>query len=328
MHTTPKTREIPAATVTGRSAEAPRPPQGSAGSGAFLPLVPSAPDAPEAPGQPEKPEQNEEPDVPDDHDRPFTVDHRRLGETPAGFTPSARLAVSTALRTCGLIAALDDQQARTLLALLSCLSPNGELRAASFQVADVLGMSEREARSRLDRLAQATWREGPVVLRVEQGLFLPAYSVSPCLVGHEHPEPETQVKVLPIPTAGREAAVAASRAAYAVPRAEAEAAVAEQLGIPACADTDTPEGEAWRGLQDAGVPKDLAKELVEEFPAEEILRQLAWLPERGARDPARFIVAAIREGYAAPVSVRLSGRKIGYDAEEAEGKPLEGGADA
>lgn len=258
-------------------------------------------------------------------DRPFAVEHLRLDETPAEFTPAARLAITAALRTCGLVAALDDAGARTLLALLACLSPNGEARAAAFQVAGVLGTSENEARSRLDRLAETTWGGGPVVLRTGQDPLPPSYAVAPALLADEHPEPEPDVRVLPIPPAGREAVIQASRASFAVPRAEAEAAVAEQLGIPAFADADSPEGEAWRGLLSAGVPKEQAKELVEEYPAEEILRQLEWLPARNAREPARFLVAAIKERYGQPPSLLLAARKIGYDAAEESAQPVEAG---
>jgi hypothetical protein len=248
-----------------------------------------------------------------DEDRPFAVEHLRIEETQAEFTPAARLAITAALRTSGLLAVLDDAHARTLLALLSCLSPNGEARAAAFQVAEVLGTYERDARSRLERLAAAIWRGGPVVLRSEHGTLLPSYAVAPGLLSDEHPQPEPEVTVLPIPAAGREAVVQASRTAYAVPRAEAEAAVAEQLGIPEFADSDSPEGEAWRGLMAAGVPKVQARELVDEYPAEEILRQLEWLPARNAREPARFIVAAIRERYGQPPSLMLASRQIGYE---------------
>jgi hypothetical protein len=255
--------------------------------------------------------------------RPFAVEHLRLEETPAEFTPAARLVITAALRTSGLLAVLDDAEARTLLALLSCLSPNGEARAAAFQVAEVLGTYERDARSRLDRLAAAIWRGGPVVLRSEHGTLPPSYAVAPGLLADKHTQPEPEVTVLPIPAAGREAVVQASRAAYAVPRAEAEAAVAEQLGIPAFADSDSPEGEAWRGLMAAGVPKEQARELVDEYPAEEILRQLEWLPARNAREPARFIVAAIRERYGQPPSLMLASRQTRYEAAQDPDGPTE-----
>jgi hypothetical protein len=258
-------------------------------------------------------------------DRPFAVEHLRLDETPGEFTPSARLAITSTLRTCGLVAALDDAGVRTLLALLSCLTPNGEARAAAIQVAEVLGTSEREAQVRLDRLSRAVWRVGPVVLRSGLDPLLYSYAVALGLLANAHPVPEPDVRALPIPPAGREAVVEASRATYAVPRAKAEAAVAEQLGMPAFADSDSPVGQAWRGLLAAGVPKEQAKELVEEYPPDKILRQLEWLPARNAREPARFLVATIKEGYGQPPSLLLVSRKIGSEAPE---EPVEPGEEA
>ena len=82
---------------------------------------------------------NEEPDVEPRqqsdqerrHDRepPFLIEHgwrdmRRDGD----FVPSARLVVTSALRTSGLLAALPGEEAKSLLLLVTFLTPNGLIR--------------------------------------------------------------------------------------------------------------------------------------------------------------------------------------------------------
>jgi hypothetical protein len=81
--------------------------------------------------------------------------------------------------------------------------------------------------------------------------------------------------------------------------------VLTQLGHSPEEASDTPLGEARRGLVQLGVDRDTIDELIYTYPTEDILKQLAWLPERKARRPARFIVAAIEGNYGAPLAVRL-----------------------
>src|SRR5690242_9238955 len=85
--------------------------------------------------------------------RPFIVEHHQIAEPAGHFIPSARLAITPALRTNGLVAALSDEQARTLLALLTFLTANGEVQATAGEVADAMALSHSQARRRLDRLA-------------------------------------------------------------------------------------------------------------------------------------------------------------------------------
>src|SRR5437868_5701879 len=117
--------------------------------------------------------------------RPFVIEHRRLDETPKGFVPDARLVVSPALRTSGLLAALSDEQARTLLALLTYLTPNGGIYVTAAEVAEALGVPRAHARRRLDRLAAFRLGDQAVVICLPREAGLPVYGLS-----HEQVENE------------------------------------------------------------------------------------------------------------------------------------------
>lgn len=247
-------------------------------------------------------------------EHPFVIEHRHILESPGHFVPQARLIVTSALRTSGVLASLTDQEARTLLALLTFLSPNGEVQATVPQMAEALGTSDTEAQRRLHELTQITWQEQPLVYCVERETALPVYCLSPHLVTNEQPPALPEPAAPVVHAAGRAAIIAHSRARYGRPRAEAEALVAEQLGQSPEASADTPIGEAWRRLLALGVSREQVEELIAGYPVQAILQQLEWLPERGARNPARLVVAAIRENYEPPLSVR--------QAEEANEEPV------
>jgi len=106
--------------------------------------------------------------------------------------------------------------------------------------------------------------------------------------------------------AGREAVIAYSRARYANPREEVERIIAEQYGHDPAELGDGPEAVARRQLSGLGVPRDTVNALLTEHSLEEITDQLKWLPLRGAKSPARFVVAAVQGDYAPPVGVRAS----------------------
>jgi len=239
------------------------------------------------------------------HLKPFLIEHRRQDESPTSFIPEARLIISAALRTCGLLAALSDEQARTLLALLTFLSPNGVLEASAADVAGALALPERVASKRLERLTSVQLADQALVFPVPRGSGSVVYAVAPPALTHEEALPLSCPVPLG-PAADREAVVTHSRMTYGRPRALAEAMVEEQLGHSPEERADTPEGDARRRLLAIGVSKEEVERLLSEYPIEEIRRQLEWLPERGARNPARFIVAAIRGSYAPPLGLRLA----------------------
>ena len=119
---------------------------------------------------------------------------------------------------------------------------------------------------------------------------------------HEQRRREAEEKERPGQTV-RDAIYAQNRAMYAKPRAEVEREVMRLLGhAPEEAD-DTPEGEVRRRLSRLGVPAEDIERLVSSHPLEAITDQLNWLHQRSAKNPARFVVAAIDNRYEPPLSV-------------------------
>lgn len=98
--------------------------------------------------------------------------------------------------------------------------------------------------------------------------------------------------------------IAHSRGYYAVTRAEAERAVAEQYGHTMEEVGEGDEAVARRQLAALGVPRDQVGALFAEHPLDQIQEQIKWLPLRNAKAPARFIVAAIQNRYLPPPQVR------------------------
>jgi hypothetical protein len=253
---------------------------------------------------------------------PFVVEHFRLDVQAGGhFTPGARLVVTPALRTGGLLQALPDRETKTLLCLLTFLTANGRLRPTVQEVAPALGVGEEEAGERLRQLAARRW-QGEEVARLllrENGT---GYAILSRRVLSEKPAPEadaTPEGAAAYRTAGRDAVIGYSREKYARSRSDVEREIQEQLGHGSGKEmVDTPEGNARRRLQALGVPPEQADLLFEAHSVEEITNQLDWLPLRGAKNPARFVVASIQGRYDPPARIRLE-RAIAADrAAEAE----------
>ena len=251
---------------------------------------------------------------------PFLVEHLRLPDAshPARYVPAARLVVLTDLRTSGLLSTLPGEEVKSLLALLTFLSANGHVSATLFQLAQALGINEGKCRARMERLITFVWQGEPLVREVRRELGLDAYVPSPKLFmqeeRHEREREEAaseqkrreseaaEAKEGTGPTV-RDAIYAQNRALYAKPRAEVEREVMRLLGhAPEEAD-DTPEGAVRRRLSRLGVPAEDGERLISSHPLETITDQLDWLPQRNAKNPARFVVAAIENGYEPPLAV-------------------------
>src|SRR4051794_22089503 len=77
--------------------------------------------------------------------KPFAILHLRREQTRAGyFRPDARLVITSALRTSGLLLALPEGELKSLLFLLSFLSPNGWCRPTAPELAAAMQVSEAE----------------------------------------------------------------------------------------------------------------------------------------------------------------------------------------
>jgi hypothetical protein len=265
---------------------------------------------------------------------PFVVRHAQQNALPDGrFTPAALVAFTPGLRASGLLAALPGEEIKTLLAVLSCVTPNGRIEPSLPEVAQVLNVSESKARDRLLRLQTLLWQGEPLIHSRQRELGLDVFVPAPTLVGtgpEELPAPHAAAEPERSSSSGanRDAIIAHSRAAYARPRAEVERLVAEQLGHVADGTLGTPEGSVRRRLWALGVPDDSVECLLSNHPVEVIAEQLDWLPHRHAKNPARLIVAAIEHRYEPPARVRLE-RAIAADtaAEEAAQEQAEPNAE-
>ncbi len=61
---------------------------------------------------------------------------------------------------------------------------------------------------------------------------------------------------------------------------------------------------AFKAMTDFAMPKEQALDLLARFDLGDVEKQLAWLPSRNAKNPARFLAAAIEGSYDMPVNLR------------------------
>lgn len=244
--------------------------------------------------------------------KPFSI---LLHLTPQGkpnhFIPRATLEIDPSLRTSGLLAALPADEVKTLVALLTFLSPNGDVKPTAPEVAKGLNVSESKAKDLLSRLVRFRWQSKPLVTTLWRETGMDGYALSREIVRYIEASPVPRfASAPPYKTAGREAIIAASRAKYARPRADVERQIALLNGW------ELPEGETGAGvgapedylrqrLMKLGVTAEQSELLLASFPAEEIERQIAWLPYRGAKNPASYLVAAITGNYEEPGLLRM-----------------------
>ena len=245
---------------------------------------------------------------------PFLIEHGQSEVSNGGyFTPVAHLIVQPALRTSGLLAALPDREAKSLLLLLTFLTANGRIEPTTAQLADALHLPECVVRSRMGKLTAFRWQGERIVRHAFKDSGVDGYRISRSVVAErEAPNPPTATVASPEKTyPGGEAVIAHSRAAYGRPRADVEKEIARQfgagLGTEGQPDTaiSSEEAEARRQLLSLGVSPIQADRLIAEHPISVIQDKLVWLPDRAARSPARYIVRAIDERYDPPPRVRL-----------------------
>ena len=258
---------------------------------------------------------------------PFVIEHRQedrgRGNT---FRPSARLVLTDRVRTSGLWRALTPEDFKTLVLLLTFVTPNGWCRPTLPELAEAMEVSHGKAKGRLERLLQAAWQGQPLATLLPRPDGLDAYLPSRPLVAHEDaPVPEPP-EAAPLRTRGREAVAAYSRARYAKTREEVERQIGERMGWgpPAFAGDDPAVAEgkrtAYKAMTDVGMPKDQALDLLSRFDLGDIERQIAWMPSRGAKNPARFLAAAIEGGYDMPPELRRLALQKAALREQAQGE--------
>ncbi len=140
--------------------------------------------------------------------------------------------------------------------------------------------------------------------QTESGMEL--FGVSPRILKSREQEPVGEQNALtPLPPSHRVAITEHSRAAHTRPRAEVERMVLEQLGLSAReVFEDSPEGRVRERLSHLGMGREVANALLSEFGMDAVERQLKWLPYRHAKNPARYVAAAVRGRYGEPMEYR------------------------
>ena len=254
---------------------------------------------------------------------PFVIEHRQEDSTGSSFRPSARLILTGRVRTSGLWRSLTPEDFANLALILSFVTPNGWCRPTLPELADAMGVPQAKAKSRLDRLLRGTWQERPLVELLARPDGLDAYLPGRQLVAHEDAASASEPPLEPQrPTPGREAVVAYSRARYAKSRVEVERQISEMMGWgpPAFAGDDPAVAEgkrrAYQAMNDLGMPKEQALDLLARFDLGAVESQISWLPQRSAKNPARFLAAAIEGSYDAPIAFRRERNVAGEETHQ------------
>lgn len=227
------------------------------------------------------------------------------------FIPAAHIQIALVLRTSGLLRALPPEDVKTLLFLLTFVSPNGDCRAYLHQLTRAMHLSQTKARNRMNHLMKFRWQGQSLVYETANESGLVSYSLSPDFIEYSHQE-DLATPPQPVMQGGfRDEIVAHSRKTYGRPRAEVEKIIARQLGHE---EPETEEEKALLELQhkleNIGIAKEQAKQLLNEYEHEKIIQQLEWLSYRSAKNPAAYLSAAIKRDFAKPPAYKATAPKI------------------
>ena len=235
---------------------------------------------------------------------PFVIEHRQEDRGRGGtFRPSARLVLTDRVRTSGLWRTLTPEDAKTLVFLLTFITPNGWCRPTLPELAEAMGTSQAQGQGPPGPAGPGASGRGSRSPSCWRGrtAWTPTCPDAASWTTRRSRQPEPP-QAAPLRTPGREAVVAYSRARYAKTREEVERQIGEMMGWgpPAFAGDDPAVAEvkrkAFKAMTDLGMPKEQALDLLTRFELGEIERQVAWLPSRNAKNPARFLAAAIEGG--------------------------------
>ncbi|BDI31486.1 hypothetical protein CCAX7_35370 [Capsulimonas corticalis] len=253
---------------------------------------------------------------------PFVVEHLRLDRKPDGsFRPAASILMTPALRTSGLLASLPAEEVKSLIFLLSFVTPNGRCLPSVQEMALAMGVSENKMRARMNRLTDTQWLGKALVHEIKRPTGMDAYALSPEILAEAPWQPDDMQNLQVEPDGRlvhsvRDAIVAHSRERYTKPRADVEREIAEFYGwrrseyaekeetSEIAAKADPQRDDLRRRLFAVGVGGSQAEELLDAYPADQIHRQLDWLPYRNARNRSGLLLAAIEQDYAEPRAMR------------------------
>ena len=274
---------------------------------------------------------------------PFTVFIQHLDKQLNGnFRPHAVVGFDGGLRASGFLASLPAEELRSLMFLLSFVTPNGDISPSLAQLSEAMRVSQSKARARLERLQELQW-QGARIVRSHvvggQETFSPVSELAPHVEERVQGWQSLLVQPPPLFAAPREAIIEHSRRTYTRPREEVEREIRDFYGWRgpdgtaqgAPGTTQQParelseeEAAVWQQLVSVGLTDEQADSLLARVELVRIGRQLQWLPyHRRVRNVAGFLLSAIEDDYEMPPMLRRQVIMNGTLAEEEESVPAE-----
>ncbi len=244
-------------------------------------------------------------------DAPFAIYISHEDRTRGGtWKPAALLGVTPALRTSGFLAAIGLDEFKTLLLLLTFLSADGRCGASVPQLAQALRLSHGKTRARFRRLTDVRWQGQAIVFHSQWGSGLDGFTPAPGFIPViEEPQDGAQSPTLTV--LPREVVIEHSRRTYARTREEVEREIEEMMNWrkkkeaqPDVPSLSSDEQKLKSEMIGVGLLPEQADDLMKRFDAVRIRRQLAWLPLRMAKNKTGYLIAAVKDDYAAPRSQR------------------------
>jgi len=235
------------------------------------------------------------------------------------WRPSAIIGFTPALRASGFLSNISPEEFKSLLLLLSFLSTDGRLSASLPQLAHVLQFSQAKTRARFERLIAVRWLEQPIVFATPWNSGTEVYALVPGFIPTVE-QMDSEPQLPPLQAVPREVIIEHSRRKYARTREEVEQEIATMMQwrdrsgppekFPAQKPDLPPEQRELRSeLIKIGLLEEQADDLMKRFDAVRIRRQLAWLPFRMAKNQAGYLIAAVKDDYAAPRNRGLTNRE-------------------
>lgn len=144
------------------------------------------------------------------------------------WRPSAFVKFTPALRESGFLRSIPPEELKSLLFLLTFLTPNGDCWPSLAQLAEAMGVSTGKARERMERLTDWRWQDKAMVVTAQHGNGEQACALARGMIPvTEDAQKSSYDEPIPIKAASRDAVIAYSRARYTRPRAEVEREIAE-----------------------------------------------------------------------------------------------------
>ena len=221
------------------------------------------------------------------------------------WRPDAFVSLTKTFRTSGFVMALPPEDLKSLLVMLTFLSPNGHCTVMVQQLATAFHFSPGKTRTRMNRLVDFRWLDQPIIRYHKTESGVETYALMPGFlpVVEERIQRPAPLLLKAVP---REVVIEHSRRKYARTRAEVEAEIARLNNWKPVGEKvevkllDPQIAKVHEKLIQAGLLEQQADDLLDRYDIPRIERQLEWLPLREARSPVGFLLSAIKNDYEAP----------------------------